>query len=130
MRNLLHRKCKDIDICGICNSRLRKFCRSLGIKLDFVNSEEHIYDEIDYKNRKIKIAKLENVLYYKYQMQKKINSDLHLIGVKHYKDIVNVFYNLGEDKSRKLIDSMNLPQEDKDELLKWMTVGINNNKEI
>lgn len=131
LRKLLHRKIKDIDICGIpYNSNLDNFCKSFGIRLDFVNPELRTYDEINYKNRKIKIAKLEDVLYYKYQMQKKINNSPHVIGVKHYKDIVNVFHNLGENESKKVIDSINLPQEDKDVLSKWMYVGLNNTEEI
>ena len=59
MRGLLHRKIHDIDVCGIpYRDRLYKFCKVLGIKLDFCNPHLHEYDEVVHKGRKIKIAKL------------------------------------------------------------------------
>lgn len=131
LRGLLHRKTKDVDICGISyDEELYKFCKHLGVKLDFCNPNLHRFDEICYKNYKVKIVKLEDVLFYKYIMQKKIDSDPHVIGTKHYKDIVNVFHNLGESKSKEIISKLDLLQEDKDLLLKWMWIGLNNKEEI
>ena len=131
LRGLLHRKINDIDVCGIpYQDRLYKFCKVLGIKLDFCNPHLHEYDEIVHKGRKIKIAKLKDVLYFKYLMQKRIDNSPHTIGVKHYKDIVNVFHNLGENESKSLIDKMDLSEEDKNVLRNWMQIGINNIKEI
>lgn len=131
LRGLLHRKSKDIDICGIPYKKgMYNFCKSLRIKLDFCNPDLHEYDEIIYKNRIIRIAKLKDVIYFKYRMQKKINENPRMIGEKHYKDIINVFHNLGEEKSKKLIEEINLPEEDKNVLIKWMYIGINNTNEI
>ena len=131
LRGLLHRKTKDLDICGIpYNERLYNFCKRLGIKLDFCNPNLYDFDEIDHKNRKLRIVKLEDVLFYKYMLQKKIDSNPHIVGVKHYKDLVNVFHNLGENKSREVISKLNLSQVDKDLLLEWMQIGLNNKKEI
>ena len=131
LRGLLHRKTKDVDICGILyDEKLYKFCKRHGVKLDFCNPDLHDFDEIDYKNHKLRIVKLEDVLFYKYMLQKKINSTPHVVGVKHYKDLINVFHNLGENKSREVISKLNLSQEDKDLLLEWMQIGLNNKKEI
>lgn len=131
LRGLLDRKLKDIDLIGAeYNEKLCIFCKSLGIKVDFVNRGDLRFEWFKHKNRYIKIAPLHVVLFYKFKLQMKINADPHCRGVKHYNDLIHIFSVLGKEKSINEIDKMSLNKEERDVLLEWVELSNNINNHV
>lgn len=146
IRNLIHRNTKDIDILINDNElnryiKLRKYLKKYNINLDiFVQKECDIIPEFEnykYKNRFISIILLYQELYYKYKLykiHKNIKNTKHPPTKKHEYDLINVFHNLGKEKSLEEINKIKqntpLKEDDITELIKLMEIGINNTEEI
>ena len=146
IRNLIHRNTKDIDILINNNElnkyiKLRRYLKKYNINLDiFVQKECNIVSEFEnykYKNRFIKLQLLYQVLYYKYKLykiHKNIKNTKHPPTRKHEYDLINVFHNLGKEKSLEEINKIKqntpLKEDDIKELIKLMEIGINNTEEI
>lgn len=127
LRGLLNRKVQDIDVCGIkYNEKLYKFCKKLGFTLDFIDPNNFEFEWYEHKNRYIKITPLHIVLFYKFKKQRKIDLNPHLLGMKHYNDLIHIFYTLGKEKSIEEINKMDLTNEERAVILEWVEISNSN----
>lgn len=91
------------------------------------------YDDVPHKGYVVKCMKVEDVLYFKYIFMKRIQKHFKDFDNKHRKDLINVFHNLGKDKSNDIINKMldkHPTHIDTKELYELMQIGINNQSEI
>lgn len=142
VRNLINRRPHDIDFLYDENLKdIKNYLKKYNIFLDLLKQKhfEPLYEEFKYKNRYIKIQVLYQTLYYKYLYHKDIKNLKHISNKypptrKHEYDLINVFHNLGKEKSLEEINKIKqntpLVQEDIDELIRLMEIGINNAEEI
>lgn len=134
IRGLLHRKVSDIDLLtDLRTSKLQKFAKPW-FKIDLVNIKMfREYDDVPHKGYVVKCMKVEDVLYFKYIFMKRIQKHFKDFDNKHRKDLINVFHNLGKDKSNDIINKMldkHPTHIDTKELYELMQIGINNQSEI
>lgn len=134
IRGLLHRKVSDIDLLIDSKTlKLQKFLKSW-FKIDLVNIKMfREYDNVKYKGYIVKCMKVEDVLYFKYVFMKRIQKRFKDFDNKHREDLINVFYNLGEDDSKIIINKMfekHPTHVDTNELYELMQIGISNQSEI
>ena len=136
IRGLLNRNNNDIDIRVDYKydiTKLIKLLKCYKIKIHIQQSfiSKDSYDIVNYNNKTYKLDKLYNVLYYKYRYTKSI---IKKNATKHKTDLINIFHNLGKEKSLKEINKIkqntHLIKEDIDELIRLMEIGINNAEEI
>lgn len=143
IRGLISRKPHDLDVCY--NEKLipiKKYVKKYNISLDIAYNKEHkdYWEYHKYKNRDIKLQTLYIVLFYSYKSHKH-HKNIRLTKKTKYtptrqneRDLINVFHNLGREKSLEEIDKMknNTPinEDDVKELLNLMEIGISNETEI
>lgn len=134
LRGLLKRKPHDLDILLIPMSRkYANFIKSIVPNADVLFNKYNFenYEYLWYKNRYIKVLPTFEILFAKYQIHKHyLSGYFKNKSVKHTNDLINVFHNLGQEKSLEEIHKMSISLEDRVELIRLMKIGINNKEEI